>query len=97
LKRLAGADLGLRDAGCYALDALRIKAGLEFAVQLDKPGFIGREALLAARGQPLRKKLVTIVLDDPVAYAWGGETVCIGGEPVGVGARAWDRWSPHSR
>jgi hypothetical protein len=35
----------------------RLEAGLESAVQLDKPGFIGREALLAARGQPLRKKL----------------------------------------
>jgi 4-methylaminobutanoate oxidase (formaldehyde-forming) len=97
----AGADLGVRDAGYYALDALRIEAGrrawgaelgpdetpfeagLAYAVSLDKPAFIGREALLAARGQPLRKKLVTIVLDDPAAYAWGGETVSIGGESVG--------------
>ena len=97
----AGADLGVRDAGDYALDALRIEAGsrawgaelgldetpfeagLAYAVSLDKSGFIGREALLAARGQPLRKKLVTLVLDDPAAYPWGGETVSIGGEPVG--------------
>jgi 4-methylaminobutanoate oxidase (formaldehyde-forming) len=107
----AGADLGLRDAGYYALDALRIEAGrrawgaelgpdetpfeagLEFAVQLDKPGFIGREALLAARGQTLRKKLVTIVLDDPAAYAWGGETVSIGGEPVGELSSAGWGWA----
>jgi 4-methylaminobutanoate oxidase (formaldehyde-forming) len=107
----AGADLGLRDAGYYALDALRIEAGrrawgaelgpdetpfeagLEFAVKLDKPGFIGREALLAARGQPLRKKLVTIVLDDPAAYAWGGETVSIGGEPVGELSSAGWGWA----
>ena len=53
-------------------------------------GFIGREALLAARGQPLRKKLVTVVLDDPAAYAWGGETVSIGGAPVGeLSSAAW--------
>ena len=44
----------------------RLEAGLESAVQLDKPGFIGREALLAARGLPLRTKLVTIVLDGGV-------------------------------
>jgi 4-methylaminobutanoate oxidase (formaldehyde-forming) len=97
----AGADLGLRDAGYYALDALRIEAGrrawgaelgpdetpfeagLTFAVKLDKPGFIGREALLAAQGQPLRKKLLTFVLDDPVVYAWGGESIVIDGQPVG--------------
>jgi 4-methylaminobutanoate oxidase (formaldehyde-forming) len=107
----AGQDLGLRDAGYYALDALRIEAGrrawgaelgpdetpfeagLEFAVKLDKPGFIGREALLAARGQTLRKKLVTIVLDDPAAYAWGGETVSIGGEPVGELSSAGWGWA----
>ena len=97
----AGAELGVRDAGYYALDALRIEAGrrswgaelgpdetpfeagLAYAVSLDKPAFIGREALLAARAQPLRKKLVTLVFDDPAVYAWGGETVSIGGDAVG--------------
>jgi 4-methylaminobutanoate oxidase (formaldehyde-forming) len=107
----AGPDLGLRDAGYYALDALRIEAGrrawgaelgpdetpveagLEFAVKLDKPGFIGREALLAAQGRPLRKKLVTIVLDDPAAYAWGGESIVIGGQPVGELSSAGWGWA----
>ncbi|MBK9135909.1 MAG: FAD-dependent oxidoreductase [Betaproteobacteria bacterium] len=98
----AGAELGLKDAGYYAIDALRIEAGrrawgaelgpdetpleagLMFAVKLDKPApFIGREALLAAQGKPLRKKLVTVVLDDPAAYAWGGEAFSVGGHPVG--------------
>ena len=64
-------------------DETHFEAGLAYAVSLDKSGFIGREALLAARGQPLRKKLVTIVLDDPAAHAWGGETVSVGGESVG--------------
>jgi glycine cleavage system aminomethyltransferase T len=50
---------------------------------LDKPGYFGPEALLAARGQPLRKKFVTIVLDDPAVCAWGGETDSMGGETVG--------------
>jgi 4-methylaminobutanoate oxidase (formaldehyde-forming) len=106
-----GADLGVRDAGYCARDALRIEAGrragsaelgpdetpfgagLAYAVSLDKMSFIGREALLAARGQPLRKKLVTVVLDNPAAYAWGGETVSIGGEPVGELSSAGWGWA----
>jgi 4-methylaminobutanoate oxidase (formaldehyde-forming) len=98
----AGADLGLKDAGYYALDALRIEAGrrawgaelgpdetpfeagLLAGVNLDKGcDFIGRNALQAAQGQPLRKKLLTVVLDDPAAYVWGGETLLIDGQPVG--------------
>jgi 4-methylaminobutanoate oxidase (formaldehyde-forming) len=98
----AGTGLGLRDAGYYALDALRIEAGrrawgaelgpdenpfeagLEFAVRLDKPvDFIGREALLAAQGQPLRKKLLSFVLDDARHWVWGGEPIVIDGEAVG--------------
>jgi 4-methylaminobutanoate oxidase (formaldehyde-forming) len=104
----AGADLGLRDAGYYALDALRIEAGrrawgaelgpdetpfeagLEFAVKLDKPGFIGREALLAAHGQPLRKKLMGFVVNDPAHYLWGGESIVLDGRPVGeVSSAGW--------
>ncbi|HRD97912.1 MAG TPA: FAD-dependent oxidoreductase [Rubrivivax sp.] len=98
----AGAELGLRDAGYYALDALRIEAGrrawgaelgpdetpleagLMFAVKLDKPqAFIGQDALRAALGQPLRKKLLSFVFDDPAAHAWGGESIVIAGQPVG--------------
>jgi glycine cleavage system aminomethyltransferase T/glycine/D-amino acid oxidase-like deaminating enzyme len=102
----AGADLGLADAGYYALDALRIEAGrrawgaelgpdetpwmagLEFAVRLDKDAdFIGRDALLAARGQPLDKKLLAFVLEATHAHTptwlWGGEPIAIGGTAVG--------------
>ena len=98
----AGQDLGLRDAGYYALDALRIEqgrrawgaelgpdetpweAGLHASVKMDKPGgFLGRDALAAQRGQPLRKKLVTVVLRDPQAYAWGGEGIELQGEVAG--------------
>jgi glycine cleavage system aminomethyltransferase T len=39
--------------------------------------------LLAARDKPLRKKLVTLVLQDAAAYAWGGETILLSGEPAG--------------
>ena len=61
-----------------------------YAVSLDKPGFIGRDALLAARGQSLRKKLVTVVLDDPAVYARGGETLSIAGQALGeLGSVGW--------
>jgi 4-methylaminobutanoate oxidase (formaldehyde-forming) len=107
----AGADLGLKDAGYYAIDALRIEAGrrawgaelgpdetpceagLMFAVQLDKGcDFIGREALLQLRDQPLRKKLLSFVLADPAAYAWGGEAIVIDGQAVGELSSVG--WSP---
>ncbi len=107
----AGADLGLVDAGYFALDALRIEAGrrawgaelgpdetpwqagLAFAVKLDKPApFIGREALLKSQGQPLAKKLLCFVLDDPAAYIWGGEAIEIDGQAVGeLSSAGWSR------
>jgi 4-methylaminobutanoate oxidase (formaldehyde-forming) len=110
----AGRDLGLKDAGYYALDALRIEqgrrawgaelgpdetpweAGLAFSVKLDKPvSFIGREALLASRGKPLRKKLVTLVFADAQAFGWGGEPIVLDGETVGEISSVG--WSPLAR
>ncbi len=107
----AGKDLGLVDAGYYALDALRVEmgrrawgaeigpdetpfeAGMMFAVKLDKAAdFIGREALLVARGKPLRKQLVTLVFDSAEAYAWGGESIVVNGETVGEISSVG--WSP---
>ena len=107
----AGRDLGLRDAGYYALDALRIEQGrrawgaelgpdetpfeadMMAAVDLDKPGgFIGRDALLARQGQPLRKKLVTLVVDSPEHYLWGGESIWVNGQSAGEISSAG--WSP---
>jgi 4-methylaminobutanoate oxidase (formaldehyde-forming) len=94
--------LGLKDAGYYTIDALRIEAGrrawgaelspdetpwqagLGFAVKLDKrDGFIGREALLAARDRPLAKRLLAFSFDDPAAFPWGGEPILADGESVG--------------
>lgn len=96
-----GAAVGLKDAGYYTIDALRIEAGrrawgaelspdetpwqagLGVAVALDKPGFVGREALLAARDEPLRKRLLAFALDDPAAFPWGGEPILLDGRAVG--------------
>ena len=109
----AGADLGLRDAGYFALDALRIEmgrrawgaelgpdetpfeAGMMGSVDLDKATpFIGQKALQQLQGQPLRKKLVTLVPDAPDVYLWGGETILLDGVPAGETASAG--WSPRA-
>ena len=86
-RRAWGAELGP--------DETPWEAGLAFAVKLDKPApFIGREALLKSQGQPLRKKLLSFVLDDPDAYAWGGEAILIDGEAVGELSSVG--WSPEA-
>ncbi|HEX4885774.1 MAG TPA: FAD-dependent oxidoreductase [Casimicrobiaceae bacterium] len=96
-----GAAFGLKDAGYYTIDALRIEAGrrawgaelspdetpwqagLGFAVKLDKPGFLGREALLASRDAVPAKRLLAFAFDDPQAFPWGGEPILVDGTPVG--------------
>jgi 4-methylaminobutanoate oxidase (formaldehyde-forming) len=109
----AGRDLGLTDAGYYALDALRIEmgrrawgaelgpdetpleAGLMFSVKLDKTAdFVGKTALLAAAGQPLRKRLVTLVFVSPAHWAWGGEAIVLDGGQVGEISSVG--WSPRA-
>ena len=59
-------------------DETPYEAGLGFAVALDKPGgFVGRDALVAARAAGPRKRLRCLVLDDP-------RSVCLGNEPVRI-------------
>jgi glycine cleavage system aminomethyltransferase T/glycine/D-amino acid oxidase-like deaminating enzyme len=97
----AGADLGLRDAGYYTIDALRIEAGrrafaaelgpdetpieagLMAAVRLNKPAFIGRDALLRQQEAGTKKRLVTLAVDDANAFPWGGEPILRDGKGVG--------------
>jgi sarcosine dehydrogenase len=98
----AGAELGLRDAGYYAVECLRLEkgyrawgreltpddtpfqAGLGWAVKLDKPGgFIGHKALMQAKGKPLTRRLVSVVLEDREPLLWGGEALLRDGRAVG--------------
>jgi glycine cleavage system aminomethyltransferase T/glycine/D-amino acid oxidase-like deaminating enzyme len=61
------------------------EAGLSFAVRMDKPGgFIGRDALAAARerGDPAWR-LRCLVLDDPRDVCLGDEPLRVDGEPRG--------------
>jgi len=97
-----GAEFGLRDAGYYAVECLRLEkgyrawareltpddtpfqAGLGWAVRLDKPGgFIGHRALVEAKGKPLSRRLVSVVLEDREPLLWGSETLLRDGRPVG--------------
>jgi glycine cleavage system aminomethyltransferase T/glycine/D-amino acid oxidase-like deaminating enzyme len=59
------------------------EGGVGFCVKLDKDEFIGRDALLAAREDGPRQRLVCIVLEDPRRVALGNEPVRVGGEIVG--------------
>jgi 4-methylaminobutanoate oxidase (formaldehyde-forming) len=62
-----------------------IQAGLGFAVAWDKPGgFIGRDALLAARAAgPPEHRVVSLIVDDPAADLFGNEPVFLGDEWAG--------------
>jgi 4-methylaminobutanoate oxidase (formaldehyde-forming) len=60
-----------------------IDVGLAFTVAWDKPGFVGREALLAAREQPRRRRMLHVALDDPEPLLFHGESVLREGRVVG--------------
>ena len=65
-------------------DETPFEAGLMHAVRLDKPAdLLGKAALLAARGEPLRSRLVTVVLGSAQHRVWGGEALLIDGQAVG--------------
>ncbi|MBZ9995136.1 FAD-dependent oxidoreductase [Mesorhizobium sp. BH1-1-4] len=61
------------------------QAGLGFAVAMDKPGgFIGRDALIAAKPATApAKRIVLFTLDDAEPMLWGGELILRDGKPVG--------------
>ncbi len=61
-----------------------LEAGLGFAVDLAKPDFIGREAVLARKAQgPLTRRLVQILVQDPEPMMFHAEPVFRDGKPVG--------------
>jgi glycine cleavage system aminomethyltransferase T/glycine/D-amino acid oxidase-like deaminating enzyme len=62
-----------------------IEAGLGFAVAWDKPGgFIGRDALLAAKAEgPPADRVVGLLVDDKEADLFGNEPVYLNGTRVG--------------
>ncbi|MBM6405470.1 GcvT family protein [Phycicoccus sp. CSK15P-2] len=79
-------EKGYRDHG-HDLDTTDDvwSAGLGFAVALDKPGgFVGREAVLAARAAgPPTHRIVSVVVDDPEPLLVHGEVLVRDGVPTG--------------
>lgn len=90
----AGAPEGIRPAGTYAVNTMRIEkafrafgselsvdenpfqAGLAFTVCWRKD-FLGKSALLALKGAPLKKRLVSLSLEgaDSTSTLWGNEPI----------------------
>jgi 4-methylaminobutanoate oxidase (formaldehyde-forming) len=81
--RAWGHDIGCEDTP--------LEAGLGFAVRLDKPAaFLGREALVARRAEPLRRRLVVFTLEDPEPLLYHDEPVWRDGALVGrITSGAW--------
>jgi glycine/D-amino acid oxidase-like deaminating enzyme/glycine cleavage system aminomethyltransferase T len=87
----AGKDLGLKDCGYYALDALRIEAGRRaFGPELS-PDCTPYEAGLAFAVRPelrkpparLAKRLLLFTFPATELFAWGGEPILRNGKPAG--------------
>jgi len=60
-----------------------VEAGLGFAVAWDKPGFIGRDALLRHREEGPTRRLVQVAFDDPDVMAYHDEPIYRDGVLVG--------------
>jgi glycine cleavage system aminomethyltransferase T len=65
-------------------DDTPLEAGLAFTCAWNKPdGFIGQEALLAARGVPVKRRLVQFQLEDPEPLLYHYEPILRDGRRVG--------------
>lgn len=60
-----------------------LEAGLGFAVKLDKPDFIGRDAVLRKKSEGLAARLVQFQLHDPEPLVYHNEPILRDGEIVG--------------
>jgi len=74
-------------------DTTPFEAGWPPLAALDQAQpFIGQPALWQARGQPLRNRLLRVVLDDANDFVWGGESVLIDGAAAGELSSAAFSW-----
>jgi 4-methylaminobutanoate oxidase (formaldehyde-forming) len=65
-------------------DDTPLEAGLGFAIAWEKPnGFLGRDALIAQKAEGIRRRLISLVLQDPEPLLWGHEPVICNGVPTG--------------
>jgi 4-methylaminobutanoate oxidase (formaldehyde-forming) len=87
LKALASLRMekGYRDYG-HDIDNTDsvLEVGLGFAVDLKKPGFIGKDAVVAKKAAgPLTRRLVQVLIKDPQPLLFHAEIVHRNGRPVG--------------
>jgi len=87
LKALASLRMekGYRDYG-HDIDNTDsvLEAGLGFAVDLKKPAFIGRDAVLAKKAAgPLTRRIVQVLVMDPEPMLFHAEVVRRNGRPIG--------------
>jgi len=68
-----------------------LEAGLGFAIAWDKGDFLGRDALLAQRDEPRRKRLIQIRIEDPDLLTYHDEPLYRDG--VVVGRTSSSMWS----
>lgn len=59
------------------------EAGMEWLVKLKKGDFVGRDALLKLKREPLERQLVTILIDDAEAAVTGNEPILVNGHCIG--------------
>ncbi len=102
----AGRDHGVAQAGYYAINALRLEKGyrawgsdltpddtpVEAGLLFTCSGtdYLGRDSVEKARAAGARRRLVSLVLDDPDVMMWGGELILRDGVAVGqVRSAAW--------
>ena len=77
-------EAGFRDWGHdVGPDDTPAEAGLAFTIAWDKPGFIGRDAVLAQRGRPPARRLVQFALRDAAPWMFGTEPIWRDGAMVG--------------
>jgi 4-methylaminobutanoate oxidase (formaldehyde-forming) len=65
-------------------DESPLEAGLGFCIAWDKPaGFIGREALLGRKGQPMQSRLMQFLLEEADALLYHDEPIWRDGRRIG--------------
>jgi dimethylglycine dehydrogenase len=66
----------------YSADYTPDEAGLSRLISLDKGPFVGRDAVLQERTQPLGRRLTLLAIDSSDPDPVGGEPVFINGQPI---------------
>jgi len=83
LLRIIGLEKGYLGGPDFYPGSTPFELGLEWAVDLDKGEFNGKEALMERMAKGMTTKLVGLELANPAPVAEPGGTISLGGDPVG--------------